>query len=160
VLDDLDARILNILQADARTPLAQLAEQVASSRSAVWRRIQKMEDDGIIKQHTILLDPEKAGLGVMVIAQVKMLAHSRDSLPNFIEKVRNFKEVVECHTLMGNVDFFLKIRVRDVQAYEDFFWNSLSQIEGVREINSSIALTAWKDTTSLYVSPKKHDLQK
>jgi len=151
MLDELDARILNEMQVDARLPLAELAEKVASSRSAVWRRLQKLETDGVIKHHTVLLDPAKAGLGVMVIAQVKMLAHSRDSLPHFIEKVRNFKEVIECHTLMGDVDFFLKIRVKDVQAYEDFFWNSLSQIEGVREINSSIALTAWKDTTVLNV---------
>jgi len=152
MIDDLDARILNELQVDAQLPLADLAEKVASSRSAVWRRLQKLETEGVIRQHTVLLDAEKAGLGVMVIAQVKMQAHSRDSLPYFIEKVRNFKEVIECHTLMGDVDFFLKIRVKDVQAYEDFFWNSLSQIEGVREINSSIALTAWKDTTVLHVS--------
>ena len=156
MIDELDARILNELQLDARMPLNDLAEKVSSSRSAVWRRIQKMEEEGVIKQHTIVLDAEKAGLSVMVIAQVKMQAHSKDSLPHFIEKVRNFKEVTECHTLMGEVDFFLKIRVKDVQAYEDFFWNSLSQIEGVREINSSIALTAWKDTTNLHIAPHKH----
>lgn len=148
-MDNLDKRILNQLQEDSRQPLEDIAEKVGSSRSAVWRRIQRMESDGVIKHHTVILDPEKAGLSVMVIAQVKMQAHSRDSLPLFIDKVKSFKEVVECHTLMGDVDFFLKIRVKDVQAYEDFFWNNLSQIEGVREINSSIALTAWKDTTNL-----------
>jgi len=152
MIDDLGARILNVMQEDATIPLNDLAEKVSSSRSAVWRRLQKLTDDGVIKKHTIILDPEKAGLGVMVIAQVKMQAHSKDSLPHFIEKVRNFPEVTECHTLMGDVDFFLKIRVKDVQAYEDFFWNSLSQIEGVREINSSIALTAWKDTTAVTVT--------
>jgi len=148
-MDNLDARILNELQLDARQPLEEVAEKVGSSRSAVWRRVQRLEAEGVIRQHTVILDPEKAGLGVMVIAQVKMQAHSRDSLPHFIEKVKSFKEVIECHTLMGDVDFILKIRVKDVQAYEDFFWSSLSQIEGVREINSSIALTAWKDTTML-----------
>lgn len=150
-MDELDKRILNQLQEDSRQPLEDVAEKVGSSRSAVWRRIQRLETEGVIKQHTVILDPEKAGLGVMVIAQVKMQAHSRDSLPFFIEKVKSFKEVIECHTLMGDVDFFLKIRVKDVQAYEDFFWNNLSQIEGVREINSSIALTAWKDTTTLHL---------
>lgn len=153
MIDALDAKILNLMQEDASLPLNELAEKVASSRSAVWRRIQRMTDEGIIKKQTVLLDPEKAGVGVMVIAQVKMQAHSRDSLPYFIEKVREFPEVVECHTLMGDVDFFLKIRVKDVGAYEDFFWNNLSQIEGVREINSSIALTAWKDTTAISVTP-------
>ncbi|WP_417457941.1 Lrp/AsnC family transcriptional regulator [Kordiimonas sp.] len=150
-IDDLDARILNFLQNDARIPLVDLADKVASSRSAVWRRIQKLEEAGIIKNHTVLLDAKKAGLGVLVFAQVKMHAHSRDSLPNFIEKVRNFPEVIECHTLMGDIDFILKVRVESVEAYEEFFWNQLSQIEGVREINSSIALTAVKDTTILNV---------
>ncbi|WP_417461608.1 Lrp/AsnC family transcriptional regulator [Kordiimonas sp.] len=150
-IDDLDARILNFLQNDARIPLVDLADKVASSRSAVWRRIQKLEEAGVIKKHTVLLDAKKAGLGVLVFAQVKMQAHSRDSLPNFIEKVRNFPEVIECHTLMGDIDFILKVRVESVEAYEEFFWNQLSQIEGVREINSSIALTAVKDTTILNV---------
>jgi len=152
-IDELDAKILNLMQADASLPLNELAEKVASSRSAVWRRVQKLTEAGVIKKHTILLDAPKAGLGVLVFAQVKMHAHSRDSLPNFIEKVRNFPEVIECHTLMGNIDFIVKIRVRDVQAYEEFFWNRLSQIEGVREISSSIALTAVKDTTELQVMP-------
>lgn len=152
IIDDLDARILNFLQDDARIPLVDLAEKVASSRSAVWRRIQKLEDAGVIKKQAVLLDAEKAGLGVLVFAQVKMHAHSRDALPDFMEKVRGFPEVIECHTLMGNIDFVLKVRVRDVQAYEDFFWNHLSQIDGVREINSSIALTAVKDTTKMNVT--------
>ncbi|TNE63886.1 MAG: Lrp/AsnC family transcriptional regulator [Alphaproteobacteria bacterium] len=153
-LDELDARILNLMQADASIALNDLADQVASSRSAVWRRLQKLEEAGVIKQHTVLLEPEKVGLGVLVFAQVKMQVHSRDSLPNFIEKVRNFPEVIECHTLMGDIDFILKIRVRDVQAYEEFFWNRLSQIDGIREISSSIALTAVKNTTQLMVTAK------
>lgn len=150
-IDDIDAKILTELQHDASLSLADLAEMVASSRSAVWRRIQKLEAEGVIRQHTILLDPAQVGLGVMVFAHVKMQAQNRDSLPDFIEKVRNFPEVMECHTLMGDIDFLLKVQVRDVKAYEDFFWNRLSQIDGVREISSSIALTAVKNTTEIPV---------
>jgi len=151
-LDEIDAKILEKLQDDARISLSDLADDVASSRSAVWRRIQKMEADGVIKKQTILLDANKVGLGVMVFAHVKMQAQNRDSLPDFIEKVSNFPEVMECHTLMGDIDFILKVLVKDVQAYEDFFWNRLSHIDGVREISSSIALTAVKNTTSIPVS--------
>jgi Lrp/AsnC family transcriptional regulator len=153
MIDDLDARILNRLQEDATISLQDLGDELASSRSAVWRRIQRMEEAGIIKQHTILLDPEKVGLGVMVFAQVKMQAHGQSDLPNFIEQVRRFPEVIECHTLMGDVDFILKIRVRDIQSYEKLFWDHLSRIEGVREINSSIALTSVKSTTQLNIKP-------
>ncbi|WP_308911758.1 Lrp/AsnC family transcriptional regulator [Pseudokordiimonas caeni] len=152
-LDALDTRILTALQEDSRIPLNDLAEKVASSRSAVWRRIQKLEADGVIKNYTVILDPEKVGLGVMVFASVKMQAHSRDSLPHFLEKVREFPEVIECHTLMGDIDFLIKIRVKDVTAYETFFWTKLSQIDGVREISSSIALTAVKNTTMLALTP-------
>lgn len=151
-IDVIDARILDCLQQDARMSLSDIAELVSSSRSAVWRRVQKMEADGIIKKHTILLDPPKIGLGVMVFAHVKMQAQNLDSLPEFIEKVGGFPEVMECHTLMGDIDFILKVQVRDVQAYEEFFWNRLSKISGVREISSSIALTAVKNTTSIPVS--------
>ncbi len=151
-LDETDAKILDRLQDDARISLSDLADEVASSRSAVWRRIQKMEADGVIKKQTILLDANKVGLGVMVFAQVKMQAQNRDSLPEFIEKVSSFPEVMECHTLMGDIDFILKVLVKDVQAYEDFFWKRLSHIDGVREISSSIALTAVKNTTSIPVS--------
>lgn len=156
-IDELDARILNLMQEDARLPLNDIADKVSSSRSAVWRRIQRMEEVGIIKNHTVTLDPAKVGLGVMVFAQVKMQAHSRDCLPNFIEKVRNFPEVIECHTLMGDIDFIVKVRVKDVQHYEKFFWDKLSPIDGVREISSSIALTAVKDTTKLKVLTNSGD---
>lgn len=156
-IDKTDARILDCLQEDASMSLNDVADSVSSSRSAVWRRVQKMEADGIIQKQTILLDAPKVGLGVMVFAHIKMQAQNRDSLPEFIEKVGNFPEVMECHTLMGDIDFILKIQVRDVQAYEDFFWNHLSQIDGVREISSSIALTAVKNTTSL---PVLHHLNK
>jgi len=151
-LDEMDAKILDRMQEDARISLSDLAEEVASSRSAVWRRVQKMEADGVIKKQTILLDANKVGLGVMVFAHVKMQAQNRDSLPEFIEKVSSFPEVMECHTLMGDIDFILKVLVKDVQAYEDFFWKRLSHIDGVREISSSIALTAVKNTTSIPVS--------
>jgi Lrp/AsnC family transcriptional regulator len=153
MIDDLDAKILNRLQEDATISLQDLGDELASSRSAVWRRIQRMEEAGIIKKHTILLDPEKVGLGVMVFAQVKMQAHGQSDLPNFIEQVRRFPEVIECHTLMGDVDFILKIRVRDIQSYEKLFWEHLSRIDGVREINSSIALTSVKATTQLNIKP-------
>ncbi|WP_262694060.1 Lrp/AsnC family transcriptional regulator [Kordiimonas aquimaris] len=151
MLDELDIQILRFMQKDARISMADLADKVNSSRSVVWRRIQRLEEDGVIKKQTVLIDETKVGLDVMVFAHVKMQAQNRDSLPGFITKVQNFPEVMECHTLMGDIDFLLKVLVKNVKAYEDFFWNRLSQIEGIREINSSIALTAVKSTTELTV---------
>lgn len=152
-IDVTDAKVLTLMQEDASRSLSDLAEAAASSRSAVWRRLQRLQSEGVIRHQTVLLDPAQVGLGVMVFAHIKMQAQNRDSLPEFIEKVQNFPEVMECHTLMGDIDFLLKIQVADVKAYEDFFWNRLSQIDGVREISSSIALTAVKNTTVLPVKP-------
>jgi len=77
-----------------------------------------------------------------------MTAHGR-RLPNFIEIIKDIPQILECYTLMGNVDFLLKIVVKDIQEYENLWWHHLSQIEGVQEINSTIAMTAVKHTTQL-----------
>ena len=80
-----------------------------------------------------------------------MVRHGRNALPNFVEAIRKFPQVVECHSLMGNVDFLLKILVADVKDYEQFFWNQLSKIDGVQEISSSISMTQFFSTTRVPV---------
>ncbi len=147
-MDKLDQKILNLLQQDAMVPVAEIAEQVGSSKSVCWRRIQRLQDDGIIKSRVALLDPNKVGLDIILFAQVKMTAHGR-RLPNFIEIIKDIPQILECYTLMGNVDFLLKIVVKDIQEYENLWWHHLSQIEGVQEISSTIAMTAVKHTTKL-----------
>ncbi|MBI2384363.1 MAG: Lrp/AsnC family transcriptional regulator [Gammaproteobacteria bacterium] len=148
-LDKLDVQILEALQQDAGESLNDLAERLGSSKSVVWRRVQRLLDAGVIRARVALLDPQKLGLNVLVIAQVKMSRHGKDTLPNFVEAIKRFPEVVECHTLMGSVDFLLKIRVKDVKDYERFFWNQLSKLDGVQEISSSISMTQVVDTTRI-----------
>ena len=146
-LDALDVRILDLLQRDATLPIAEIAEKVASSKTVVWRRIQKLVDTGVIRERVAVLDHRKVGLGVMVIAHVKMARHGRDVLPRFLEAVKLFPQVIECHTLMGDVDFLLKILVESVEDYEQFFWQKLSKIDGVQEISSSISMSQTVNTT-------------
>jgi Lrp/AsnC family transcriptional regulator len=121
-LDSLDLRILELLQQDVTLPVNDIAERVASSKSVVWRRIQRFLDSGIIRKNT---------------------------LQKFGAAINRLPEVVECHTLMGDVDFLLKIVVRDVERYQQFVWNELSQIEGVREVSSSISLHQLIDANRL-----------
>lgn len=147
-MDDLDIKILNLLQENALLPVAEIAESVGSSKSVCWRRIQRLQEDGIIKSRVALLDHKKAGLDIILFAQVKMTAHGR-RLPNFIDIIQDIPQILECYTLMGNVDFLLKIVVKDIQEYESLWWDQLSQIEGVQEISSTIAMTAVKHTTKL-----------
>lgn len=148
-LDSLDIRVLSILQVDATLPVAEIADRVASSKSVVWRRIQRLLEEGVIRERVAVLEPHKLGLGVIVFAQVKMSKHGRGALPRFIEAIRAFPQVIECHTLMGDVDFLLKIVVKDIAEYEDFFWHQLSQIDGVREVSSSISMSQVVSTTRL-----------
>lgn len=148
-LDALDIRILEALQEDAAIPIIKLAETVGSSKSVCWRRIQRLVDTGVIRERVAIIDPKKVGLNIMVFAQIKMGAHGKDLLAKFAESIRRYPQIVECHTLMGNVDFLLKVIVKDVEEYETLFWQELSQIEGVQEISSSISLTKFVDTRKL-----------
>lgn len=148
-LDALDVRILELLQRDATLAVADLAERVASSKTVVWRRVQKLVDQGVIRERVAVLDPDKVGLPVMIFAHVKMSHHGRDVLPRFVEAVRVFPQVIECHTLMGDVDFLLKIVVSGIEEYERFLWQKLSKIDGVQGISSSISMRQTVYTTRL-----------
>ena len=148
-LDALDLRILELLQRDVTLPVNDIAERVASSKSVVWRRVQRFLDSGIIRSRVAVLDTRKVGLGITVFAQVKMVRHGKNTLQKFASSINRLPEVVECHTLMGDVDFLLKIVVRDVERYQQFVWNELSQIEGVREVNSSISLSQLVESSRL-----------
>ncbi len=151
-LDAVDRRILALLQSDARLSTAEIAERVGLSQAPCWRRIKRMEEDGVIRLRATLLDRKKLGLNVMVFAQVKLAAHGRRTLPEFEETVRCLPEVLECYTLMGATDYIIKAVTRDVESYERFFRESLSQLPAVHETNSAIALSEIKHTTALPLS--------
>ncbi|MGH8530020.1 MAG: Lrp/AsnC family transcriptional regulator [Nevskiales bacterium] len=152
-LDKLDTRILDLLQQDVSLSVNEIASRVASSKSVVARRIQKLVDSGIIRKRVAVLDPQKVGLGLLVFAHIKMARHDRDVLPKFVEAVKRFPQVIECHTLMGNVDFQLKIVARDVAEYEELLWRRLSRIDGVHELHSYISMTQFINTTRLPLEP-------
>ena len=148
-LDKLDLLILEALQRDASIPAADLAERVQSSKSVVWRRIQEMIEAGIIRSRVALLDPRKVGLNVLIFVRVKMGVHVKDSLPHFVKAIQHFPEVLECHSLLGELDFLLKVIVPTLDDYEEFFVKKLSRIDGVREIVSSVSLSEVVNTTQL-----------
>lgn len=148
-LKPIDLRILEILQIDVTTSTAEIARRVSSSKTVVWRRIQRLIDSGIITQRVAILDHRKMGLSLMVFANVKMSRHSKDALPKFMEAVKAFPQVLECHCLMGHVDFLLKVVVRSIDDYEHFVWQTLSQIDGVQEVTSSISMSQAVCTTRL-----------
>ena len=148
-IDSVDLKILEVLQEDAGLSAGEIGERIGLSQSPCWRRIRRLEEDGVIEKRVAILDRSKLGLNVMIFAHVKLGAHKGNSLHDFAEAIRVFPEIVECHVLMGTTDFLLRIVTKDVEAYERFFFENLAQLPMVQEVNSMIALSKIKSTTAL-----------
>ena len=148
-LDPFERRILQVLQEDASMPTAKLGEMVGLSSSPCWRRVDRLEKEGVITRRVALVDRQKIGLNAHIFAQIKLNAHGRANLDKFTAAIREVPEVMECHVLMGSVDFMLRIVAADIESYERLFFERLSNLPGVQEINSTVALSEIKSTTSL-----------
>lgn len=150
-IDQVDRKILNLLQTRPGITASAIGEEIGLSQSACWRRIQRMRDEGIIKDQPVRLDREKVGLNTMVFAHVKLTSHGRSNVSSFAEAVSNYPEVLDCYVLLGSVDFLLRIVTEDIKAYEQFFFEELSQMPGIQEVNSSIVMSDIKHSTVLPV---------
>ena len=148
-IDNMDRKILRLLQSDASLSATAIGEKVGLSQSPCWRRIQRLKDSGLIREQGLVIDRKKLGFNTMIFAHVKLTAHGRSKVAEFGETIRRFPEVLECHLLLGQVDFLLRIVTPDLEAYERFFFERLSQLPDVQEVTSSIALTEVKHTTEL-----------
>jgi Lrp/AsnC family transcriptional regulator len=148
-LSTADRKILSALQDDTRRSTAEIAELAGVSQSVCWRRIQALKEEGYIRREVALLDRKKLGLNAQIFAHVKLSAHGRAHLSEFSEAIRGFPQVLECYVLMGPVDFLLRIVTEDIEAYERFFFEELSHLAGVLEVNSIVALSEIKSTTAL-----------
>jgi Lrp/AsnC family transcriptional regulator len=124
--------------------VAEIADKVGLSQSPCWRRIQRLEKAGYVRERVAVLDRRKLGLNLEVFAQVRFTRELPDTLAQFEQAIRSAPEVVECHMLMGDVDFLLRIVTQDVESYERFLRNTLAVLPGVRDIRSSIALSTVK----------------
>ena len=152
-LDRGDLRILNLLQEHGNLSAAEVAERLSLTASTCWRRVTRLEEQGVIVKRVAILDREKLGLTVMVFSHVKLVGHGRDALLRCEQAVRAHPEILECYTLMGETDFLLRIVCRDIKAYEAFFLDHLSRFPGVQSVNSSITLAVIKETTALPLQP-------
>ena len=148
-LSSTDIKILGLLQQDASLTAAEIAEQVNLSTSPCWRRISRLEKEGVIEKKVALLDAEKLGMGLVVFSRISLAKNDESSLHDFEERVRRFPEVVECYTVTGSADYFLKIITRDIKHYDHFLRRQLVQVPMVRDVNSNVAVTQIKYTTEL-----------
>ena len=148
-IDPTDKKLLGFLQDNSDISTSALAEKLHMSQSPCWRRVNRLEEQGIIHKRVAVLDREALGIDVVVFATVNLTQTGRQNLLEFERMIEGHPEVLECYTMTGIWDYILKIVTRDVRHYEDFVRNTLSASELIRELHSHIAVTEIKNTTAL-----------
>ena len=147
-LDAVDVRILTSLQEDASLSVCAVAEQVHLSQNACWRRIKRLEDEGVIRKRVALLDAQKIGVGVTIFVTLRAAEHSEEWLDHFSSAVVSMPEIVEFYRMSGDVDYLLKVQIADIQSY-DAFYKRLIKAARLTDVSSAFAMEEIKQTTAL-----------
>ena len=148
MLDDMDIKILRILQDDCTIPVAEIGRRIGLSTTPCWRRIQKLEEQGVIKKRVALLEPKEVNAGVTVFVAITTNQHTKDWLDRFHAAVVDFPEVVEFYRMSGQVDYMMRVVVPNIEAYDQFYRKLISRIE-LSDVSSSFAMEQIKFTTAL-----------
>ena len=151
-LDSADLKILDLLQSDASRSIADIADRVHLSQNACWRRIKRLEEEGVIVKRVALLNPEKLGVGVTVFVSVRAGEHSEKWLETFASAVRKMPEVVEFYRMTGDVDYLLKLQVADIAAY-DRVYKSLIKAAPIADVSAAFAMEELKRSTAMPLIP-------
>ncbi|WP_206952493.1 Lrp/AsnC family transcriptional regulator [Trinickia acidisoli] len=154
MIDHIDKAILSVLQQDSTLSVAEIADRVHLSTTPCWRRIQKLEQDGVISRRVVLLDAQKLNVGVTVLVEIKTAQHTATWLKRFCEVVAGIPEVVEVHRMSGNIDYMLKVVVPHIAAYDGVYKRLISEMD-IFDVSSSFSMETIKHTTILpldYVS--------
>ena len=147
-LDPKDLRILEILQRDAMTPVTEIAERVGLSTTPCWRRIQKLEAEGVIRRRVALLDPAALNVPVSVFVAVRTSRHSAEWLEQFRQALEGIPEIVEAYRMSGEIDYLLRVVVPDIAGYDAVYKRLIERIE-LADVTSSFSMEEMKHTTAL-----------
>ena len=147
-MDRIDRKILSLLQADATLSLADLAERVNLSPTPCWRRVQRLERDGVIRGRVALLDATKLNVGVTVFVRLKTDRHDKAWLDDFATRIAAIPEVVEIYRMSGDIDYLLKVVVPDIAAYDIVYKRMIAALS-FADVSSNFAMECIKDTTAL-----------
>jgi Lrp/AsnC family transcriptional regulator, cysteine-sensing transcriptional activator len=151
-MDAIDRKILAVLQEDASLSVAEIGNRVGLSSTPCWKRIQRLEGDGVIQKRVALIDQDKIGLGVSVFVSIETGDHSRDWLANFADVVGAMPEVMEFYRMAGDVDYMLRVVVPDIAGYDAFYKRLIAAVP-LKNVTSRFAMEKIKSTTSLPVPP-------
>lgn len=151
-LDAIDRKILTVLQQDASLSVAEIGDRVGLSSTPCWKRIQRLEADGIITRRVALVDQDKIGLGLSVFVSIESGDHSEAWLKTFAQAVASMPEVIEFYRMAGDVDYMLRVVVADMRAY-DLFYKKLISTVPLKNVTSRFAMEKIKSVTALPVPP-------
>lgn len=147
-IDDTDRKILGALQRDASQSLDEIARAVGASKTPVWNRIRKLREAGVIRQQTVILDPDKLGLEACFFVLIRTSAHDAGWQETFLRAVRDRPEVLEAHRLAGDIDYILKVRVANARAYDAFYQALISEVR-VHNVTALLSMEEIKATWAL-----------
>jgi Lrp/AsnC family transcriptional regulator len=149
-LDEMDRKILSELQEDAGQSLDEIARKVGSSKTPVWNRIRKLREAGVIGRQTVLLDAEALGLEACFFVLIRTSEHEAAWQRKFLETLRKRPEVLEAHRLAGDIDYILKVRVKNARAYDSFYQALISEVR-IHNVTALLSMEEIKATTMLPV---------
>ena len=147
-VDELDRKILGELQTDAEQSLDEIARKVGSSKTPVWNRIRRMREQGVIKRQTAILDPEELGLEACFFVLIKTSEHEKGWEKRFLDVVQRRPEVLEAHRLAGDVDYILKVWVKNARAYDAFYQALIAEVK-IYNVTALLSMEEIKMTTAL-----------
>ncbi|MBZ6380938.1 Lrp/AsnC family transcriptional regulator [Sphingomonas sanguinis] len=147
-IDKIDTAILAELQTDASPSVAEIAQRVNLSQNACWRRIRRLEEEGVILRRVALLDPEKLDAGMTVFVSVRTAEHSAAWLEEFARAVSDLPEVVEFYRMAGEIDYLLKVRVADIKAYDRVYKRLIERVRLV-DVSAAFAMEEIKNSTAI-----------
>ena len=148
-IDELDRRVLAVLQRDGRVSTTDLANAVGLSRPAATARIRRLEDEGTIRGYTALVDPEAVGLDLLCLVGIAMQLHSQENIARARAAIAEMPEVLECWHVTGDFDYVLKVVARDLPALARFLMDTLMRLPGVAGVRSSVCMEEIKCTSAL-----------
>jgi Lrp/AsnC family transcriptional regulator len=147
-MDAIDRKILAVVQEDASLSVAEIGQRVGLSSTPCWKRLQRLDADGVITRRVALINPEKVGLGITVFVSIETGDHSQEWLAKFAETVSAMPEVMGFYRMAGDVDYMLRVVVRDMPGYDTFYKKLIATVP-LKNVTSRFAMERIKSTTAL-----------
>ena len=151
-LDDIDVKIIGILQEDATQTIQDIADKVGLTNNPCWRRIRRLEEEGVIQRRVAVIDPAKVGLGMTAFVRIHTNSHTINWLDRFKKGVLKIPEIVECHRMTGDLDYLLKVLVHDLEHYDEVYRKLIKLVPDLKDVSSAFSMERLNETNAINVA--------